>query len=162
MNPAMSHYEMFTDDLEHIIAHDDVMSKVVLGVYAADMLPISNSVKNVGLIANIDESSSPGQHWIVLFIPHRGMPEFFDPLGYKPSFYLPHFENFLVNRGPRYKYNTQKIQSDDSSNCGLFCIYFLYLRSRDVTFQNILNTFSIHNNENDNKIITFLRKFLFK
>ena len=100
------------------------MSKIVSGVYAADMLPISDFSQNIGFIANTDESASPGQHWISIFIPSKGMPEFFDPLAYKPNQYLAHFEDFLVNRGPAYKYNTQKIQSDTSSNCGLFCIYF--------------------------------------
>lgn len=154
----MSHYEMFTDELKYIISLDNTMSRAVRGVYASDMLPIYNFSRNIGLIANTDESSAPGQHWIAIFIPSEGLPEFFDPLAYDPTHYLTHFEDFLVNRGPTYKYNTQKIQSDTSSNCGLFCIYFLYFRSRNVSFKDILKSFSLRLNENDNKLITFIRQ----
>jgi len=157
----MSHYELYTSDLENIISHDDSMAHVVSGVYAADMLPIANFSQNMGLIANTDESSLPGQHWIAMFIPRHGMPEFFDPLAYSPTHYLTHFEDFLVNRGPSYKYNAQKIQSDASSNCGLFCIYFLYFRSRNVPYNTIINSFSLHLNDNDDKIVTFMKTNIF-
>lgn len=162
MNHAMLHYETFTEDLENIISQEPIMSKFVLGVYAADMLPISIFSRNVGLIANTDEASYSGKHWIAIFIPDSGNPEFFDPLGYGPNHYISHFENFLVNRGPDYRYNAQKIQSDTSSNCGLFCIFFLYLRSRTVPFQDIVESFSNQPSKNDVKVLNFMRNSFLK
>ena len=152
---------MFTGELEYIISCDDAMSRMVLGVYAANSLPTSNFSKRVGLIANTDEATSPGKHWVSLFIPAKGLPEFFDPLAYKPTHIHSYFEDFLVNRGPAYKYNTQKVQSDSSSNCGLFCIYFLYMRSRNIPFQDILRSFSPNLDENDSKAIDLIKQSIF-
>lgn len=148
-------YEIYTNDLEWMVSSDKILRKNVHGIYPSDMMPTLDFSKGFGLIANTDESDRPGQHWLAVFIPNKGPPEFFDPLAFPPIHYVDHFENFLVNRGPQYKFNTQKVQSDESTQCGLFCIYYLYFRSRNVSFEDILSSFSHRLSENDKKLLTF-------
>lgn len=151
-------YEIYSNDLQRMIFSDKKMMKKLRGVFAADKLPILDFSKDCGLIANTDESNQPGQHWVAIFIPKSGVPEFFDPLAYSPNHYIEHFENFLVNRAPQYRYNAQKIQSDESSWCGLFCIYYLYFRCRNVSFENIISSFSLVLSENDPMVLSFVNE----
>ncbi len=85
-------------------------------------------------IVNTQPNYRRGAHWVVIYLPKdnkmgsRLTPYFFDSLGYPPSTYCRHFVKFLKNNNSpsrRYRFNHVKIQEDNSTACGMYCLFFL-------------------------------------
>ena len=106
------------------------------GVLAVNEVPVLLTPDKI-YIVNTDPSDKPGRHWFVLYKSSR-FPEHFDPAGLQP---VKDIHNVLVLNGPRYIYNTQRIQHYNSDTCGLFCLFFCYFRCRGYSFVDILNMF---------------------
>lgn len=113
------------------------------GVYSSNNIP--KHIENKFYVINTQESSLPGNHWVVIYF--SSIPEFFDSLGKSPKNYDVFFENHLVFNGPTYKYSTKRVQSANNSLCGLYCIYYCLLRSKGLTFNDIINTLNVICNE---------------
>ena len=101
------------------------------GVFSRDTLPQKYHYKPTAYVVNTAPSSHPtGLHWISMFV---GLPicEYFDSLGGQPP---PPFVKFL---GPRYMYNSIKLQSDIPS-CGYYSLYYIACRTRGISFGHIV------------------------
>ena len=103
------------------------------------MLPYDSHIKPSSYICNLDPSTMPGSHWVCLYFPPKGLPEYFDSFGFPP---LEPFELFL---GKSYRFNPCFIQYPLSTVCGQYCIYFLWQRSLNKSMNIILSQFD----END-------------
>lgn len=94
------------------------------GVYARDRLP-RKTPRPSGLVINTDRSTEPGSHWIAYFIDAVGHAEIFDPLASE----IPKNEilDFVKrnNSGLGTAANVVPFQSDTSSKCGQFCVFYL-------------------------------------
>ena len=136
--------------------HADFKSKKHFeGVFAADKLPIYERRRPAIFVVNTDEHHGPGKHWVVIYLPKWGPPEFFDSVGRSPSSYHRRFKRLL--RGS-FIYNKRPVQRPDTYTCGLFCIYSIYNRCRGRTFRNILRSFNYCNLDfNEGKVITFMK-----
>lgn len=103
-----------------------------LGVFARDELPdLKKEKRPFALVLNTDPRSKPGQHWLALYGPSENSIELFDSFGQHPSNYG------LAYISPTYSFN--QFQSLTSTFCGHYCIYFLYLRTHNQTFNEIIN-----------------------
>ena len=51
------------------------------------------------------------------------------------------FEHFLISQGPKYKYNTKRLQANNSSVCGQHCLMYSYFKCSGYSFQDYLNLF---------------------
>lgn len=92
----------------------------------------------------------PG-HWIVL---SKGV--FFDSLARRPENYSSNFKNYLLSMGG-YAMSKKKIQHNNSTNCGFYCIYFILMRNQNKSFQQILDSFSDSNLlDNDRIVLQFI------
>jgi hypothetical protein len=147
---------MDTFQLEVAISRDPVSAKRFGGVKAADRLPLLHSNSNKFYIVNSQNSNLPGEHWVVIGL---GMvPEFFDSLGQTPESYQKSFQYFLVNYGPNYRFNQQRLQNRDSDVCGKYCLLYIYHKSRNVSLKCILKLFSSDLESNDRLVSAFCRK----
>ena len=126
------------------------------GVFPADCLPIKIDKKLY--IMNTDPSDLPGKHWVAMFTGDK--PEFFDSLGNPPSFYRKTFEQFLINAGPDYIYNCQRIQDFGSTTCGYYCIYYVLLKSMGYSINDIVTSFGKNLQSNDRIVESFYDKFV--
>ena len=70
-------------------------------------------------IMNLDDSSSPGTHWIAMNIV-RGTTYYFDSFGLEPTQEIKEY-----CKEPRY-YNSFVFQKPNEVICGHLCLYFLY------------------------------------
>jgi hypothetical protein len=108
------------------------------GIYASDDLPKTMRPQENGII-NLSGMASRGTHWVAYdnqaLSPHV---IYFDSFGLVPSLAIRHY---LQTAGKPIIYNDQQLQMADSSNCGLFAVYFLKMRNRGSTFADILKTF---------------------
>lgn len=105
------------------------------GVYALDQLV---NVRPTGpIIVNTDTSNLPGTHWIAVAF-RNDTAYCFDPLGYPPPLKVITWLNTNFNR---WKCNLRQIQSNLSTQCGYYCLHFLY----SVNEYNYIHLYNIIN-----------------
>lgn len=114
-------------------------------------------------IINIDTSDLPGSHWIALFAnTDKNILEVFDSFGNNNIFYDRYLKTLTSLKGYRLVINSDQIQSERTVLCGYFCLYFLYYRSRGISFQHIMERFEKHNlKTNEILIRNFFKRFKF-
>ena len=111
------------------------------------------------LIVNLDVSERPGSHWVALGI-FKNSIEVFDSLGFDllswPT--VPHgLLSFLHRISFRKRIKViPRIQSKRSTLCGIFCVFYIILRSR-FSLSSILAYFTSALASNDYKLIRFFR-----
>ena len=88
-------------------------------VFSRDELPHSFTRYPSAYVANTDPSSLPGQHWVAFFHLSPTHLEFFDSYGCPPDDY--HFP--IPPTITQIDINSHQIQSDNSSDCGQYCIF---------------------------------------
>lgn len=135
-----------------------------LGVFASDQIPlISDSLYPVFLIINLDNSSLPGSHWILLRI-ESSVLEIYDSLGFDPIRWKK-FPKSVIDFLLRYRYThkflgTPKLQDEKSFTCGAYCIYFILARQKKSFFQS-LQIFSRNYCQNDQLVLEKIKKLLY-
>ena len=134
---------------------DPLIRRCFGGVKASDTLPVFVKERPQVFISNTEPSSEDGQHWILLFM--TDINEYFDPLGKEP---LKAFEDFLIVNGAKYNFSTKKVQSNDSKNCGLFCLFFAYYRVRKHKMKDILDMFTEDLLYNEQIVLNFYYQYL--
>lgn len=111
------------------------------------------------IICNNEPSFKPGLHWLAFFkSKHQNVVEFFDSFGLNIEMYGYDFSNFVIRYGGSYKSCELQLQSNKTSLCGQFCLYFILNRFSGISYQTILNTFSKNLKNNDNIVTNFINK----
>ena len=126
-----------------------------IGVYAEDELDsITISSFPSFLICNTDNLSLPGSHWIALGV-FRDTVEIFDPGGFRlfllpqiPCHLLTFIHKLSITRSIRI---ANRIQSDSSSLCGFYCMFYVLARTC-FSFKKIQKFFSSRLARNDSTL----------
>ena len=106
-----------------------------LGVFPRDQLPTSFIRCPSAYVANTDPSSQPGTQWVAFYHESPSSLEFFDSYSIHPSVSrFPLSPNFKI-----LDINSTPIQSLHSSDCGQYCIFYLYQRSRGIPYYDIVS-----------------------
>jgi hypothetical protein len=152
---------MLGSEFEKYFEHFTELKKKFLGIFSIDTLP-KRITKNHFCICNTSPSNADGEHWFCVLKISTNHLELFDSLGIakdKEDFYkksLPFKEKFLT-------FNVTQFQSNESQNCGMFCIYFLFQRfhNLDLEFDETLaECFDSDVNLNDENVIKFCKDLL--
>ena len=122
-------------DLKLIISSDYKLSKTFRGVFAYNKLPSTVSSFPSSYIVNTDIAKKKGEHWIALYFESSKLCEIFDSYGLQP---FGRIYTFASNNADCVQYNKMFLQNPFSSLCGLYCIYFLYYKSRGYSLRNIV------------------------
>ena len=117
------------------------------GVISRDQIALIGSWKNFEgyYIVNLNDSTQPGSHWVVIHV--RGSTE---PLKYE---YLEYFDSFGLNAPMElvelsdkfhlnYLYNSTQYQDLKSVLCGYWCLYFVNESQKGRSYYDILKPFS--------------------
>lgn len=122
--------------------------------------------KMVGVIFNTDVYSGNGKHWYAVFFDFRKSPftlEYFDSAANSP---ISETHKWLIKT--KYKLqqqidipinfiNVSKVHHQtDGSSCGVYSLYYIYLRARGIPY-----TYFLENRIPDNLMYLF-RKYLFR
>ena len=134
--------------------NDPKIGVVFEGVFPYDRLP-NRTVYPAAYIANTDPESKPGSHWIAMYFDHEGNGDYLDSYGRIP---LIKFKSFLDKNCIEWQYNGKQLQAPLTSTCGQYCIYFLYNRSRGMSFQKIIQQFGIDKIKNDKMVTDFVNQ----
>jgi hypothetical protein len=108
------------------------------------------------IITNVSECLEKGSHWISFFINKSSEKieiEYFDSFAKNLSYYSETFNIFLSKYCNTYKQSEKPIQHFSSNNCGLFCLGFLYMRSKQIPMETFLELFSLKNKSKNDEII---------
>jgi hypothetical protein len=130
--------------------------KFKYAVIAADHVnKILKSTYSVYII-NIDPSTMSGSHWIAAFI-RKNRFEIFDPLGGRIATYsAEYFKQISQHVGWE---NTKQIQSSYSISCGIFCLYYIYLRLKGTSSIAIVNKFCSNYYYNEMFVNCWFKKY---
>ena len=146
---------MKTLDVEESLMSDEMTRMIAGGVYAADQLPRTISYRPLLYIANTDPHFRPGRHWVVIYFDEEHN-EYFDPLGKEPNNII---KDYLTLMGPNgYLRNAKRVQGARSVNSGQFCLCYAYFKSRDVSMNTILSSFTMDYAFNDYIVEQFVAK----
>lgn len=69
----------------------------------------------------------------------HGDVDYFDSYGLPP--FQPTFRRFLARHGERYHYNPVTLQGLFTTVCGHYCLFFLLLRCKGLSMNDILQLF---------------------
>ena len=86
------------------------------------------------MIINTETSTQAGRHWVVIELRHG---YYFDSLA-DFDVMTNTFEPILLKYNNQYIFNKTRFQSEYSSSCGLYCLYYLYYRSTHA-YENTIN-----------------------
>jgi hypothetical protein len=121
-------------------------------VYPADGIPLRWS-RPAAIIANTDDHTQPGQHWVAFYNDGSGNGVYFDSYGVAPI--VPHHVRRLRRNCPRYRFNARQLQSAFSDVCGQFCVMFLYYMHSGYTLEQFVGIFSDDYARNDRMAAAF-------
>jgi hypothetical protein len=131
-----------TGDICKEIKKDIYGKRIFKGVFPRDKLPFIHTYP-ASLIVNTHTSEYPGEHWLAIFIDKSKHCEFFDSFGFPFKFYG--FEKYITRFSLSSSSNLSQIQNLDSNACGYYCIYFILLKSRGFSIEQINSLFSQSN-----------------
>lgn len=104
-------------------------------------------------IANTETIKENGAHWYAIISSDDGFWELFDPLGITKD-----EVKRRLGKVTDADYNISSVQGSDSTNCALFCLWFVYKRYErfDEEFGDVLNAcFSEDTDKNEARVMRF-------
>lgn len=125
------------------------------GVFPADRIP-SRWSRPTAIVANTDDHTQPGTHWIAIYVDNNGHGTFFDSYGLPPL--ISRHRNRLRRNTTAYDWNTKPLQSIKSKVCGEYCIMFLDFMSRGYSLAAFCRIFSTNKVKNDNIVKRYYKK----
>jgi hypothetical protein len=131
---------MNTFQLISALKSQSITRKYFNGVYAYDTLMLVKNKPNL-IICNTQPSYKEGEHWVLLFFNnYNNTADFFDPLGNNIHYYGNNFVKFVKKFAKYYNSNNLRVQPVKSSLCGIYCLYYAYLRCKGYNMKFILKT----------------------
>jgi hypothetical protein len=131
-------------ELRRELQRDHKTRAVYGGVLPVDRLPTYQLRRTPRLyIINTDDSSGPGEHWILVYFKNsRGI--YFDSYGFDVQ--DSRIKNFLAKNSISYIYNSRHLQGALSQTCGYYCLYVARRLARGYSLSRILQDFRTFNN----------------
>ena len=131
---------MNTAQISHVLKSDKYTQVTFAATLPADMLPEAKiDALPVAYVVNTDPSTKPGTHWLAIYIDRKRQGYFMDSFGWPPSAYG--FTDFFKRNCASCTYNERRLQSDHTTVCGQYCIYFILRLCRYASVASILRPF---------------------
>lgn len=143
---------MDTLELIELCKRDNKISSSFLGVFPCDKLPRTLSWPS-SLIANTQPSNDAGEHWVAIFINKEGYADYFCSYGVPPQF---EFRDFLNLFSCSFRYSKKRIQSNLSTTCGQYSVFFLHARANGLPLHKFLDLFTKNVEENDEIVTMYI------
>jgi len=148
---------MDTQQIIEILSKNVKTKHSFLGVFASDQLPSTIPHYPVCFVANTDKSSEEGSHWVAFYVNSPTSICFFDSYGNPPMYFEGGISRY-VEYYEDLEFNPMRLQSNVTSVCGQYCIYYLYAKCNDCSLNDILLSFIPNQLCNDRKVHHFVTK----
>ena len=151
---------MNTKQIINILTNDFRTRRIFRGVLPRNKLPQFENRRPSVYVINTDHSTGPGQHWVCVFLEPNGKAEYFDSFGLPPTHAAIH--GFIVrNSVASYRFNQKLLQSLTSSTCGLYVLYYVFMKSRGASLWRIQQVFDVNNLwANDRRVRSLVQRFI--
>ena len=129
---------MNSEQIENALKKNASTAPHFRGVYARDTLP--RKPRRGFYVVNFDKMGESGSHWVCMHV-GKSSNAYFDSYGRKPPpFTQRDFAKFLGLK-KRLEKNTIQLQSDFSTTCGQWCIYYIWRTCNGWNMKNITTPF---------------------
>src|SRR5687768_8702277 len=118
--------------IEKILLSNSRTRKVYGGTWSADTIP-PIKIYPTALVINEDLEGNPGTHWVAIFAKSPRTIFYFDSFAGNPK---PLIQKYL-KKFRRVEYSKQGFQGIDSSVCGAYVIFFIYMCARGFSLRQI-------------------------
>ena len=143
---------MNTAQIHRALESNPITRSIFRGVYSSDTVPVFATYPS-GCVVNTDPAGQPGTHWVALYQEKPGVMETFDSFGKD-------FSSYNINLPPcRLVTQCHQLQSDISTVCGQFCMFFLLWRASGETYSHILHLFTDHRIANDIMVCQYVNHY---
>ena len=133
----------FSSTLYEKLNDDPRTRRVLGGVVPVDLLPKHRLRRKPRLfIINTDDSTGPGQHWVLVYFTGHNRGVYFDSYGL--DVLDTRIGDFLNKNCSSYVHNSRPLQGFFSQTCGHFCIYVGRRLARGFSLRRILRDFQTH------------------
>ena len=131
---------MDSKELSDICTQDFLINKIFRGVYSIDNIP--EILPNTAFIVNLSKHDEFGTQWILLLMskPEEKIIYFICSLNTNPTKY-PLLYSIILKTGYKLWTIGRQIQSNRSTCCGCYVIFFLWLCSRLFSPSEIVKDF---------------------
>ena len=146
---------MDTFCIEKIVRKASLKTKF-MGCFASDTLIVPTEYPSF-LITNTDCNHMNGTHWVCIYFPRFNSVEYFCSLGV-PFYSYPLICNYIRNivGFDNVYFNLKHIQSELSNTCGFHAIAFAIKRDLGISFNNIINNFTLNECLNDLIVVDYM------
>ena len=134
-----------------------------IGVIPKNQIPdLTNTTTTKSFIVNTDKYGEPGTHWVGIYVSQDDSVVYFDSFGIDPNV-DPYIINLIHECGKSsLYYSNRQIQSFNSSLCGLYTLYTLYLLTNEgLNLNQCLDIFDNTNLEVNDDMIRDVFKNIF-
>ena len=139
---------MNTAEIQHALAGNAVTSPSFQGVFAADQVPASMPIPT-SYVVNTDNAVDPGSHWVAFYQERPEVVEFFDSFGKSPS-------SYRLQPPGRVVQQSLQLQSEFSTVCGQYCMFFILRRLSGESYNNIVHLFTDSRENNDKMVCQYV------
>ncbi len=117
-----------------------------IGVFMRDQLPISsrNILPQYGIM-NLNTSKQRGIHWVGWVCTSKTKAYYFDSFGLDVPIEL--YKYLKIEKKVLIQSNINVVQTETSSECGRLCLFVLKCLSKEIPYDNILQTLKIRYDE---------------
>ena len=123
--------------IHNILSHDENAQKSnFLGCFPIDKIPNSASRYPCSLVINTKPHTHPGEHWVAVIKNEDNYGIYFDSYGFPPT-HLPEISK-LLNQCIDWTYNTTSLQSQFTTVCGQYVIFFITHYARGFSLEHII------------------------
>ena len=133
--------------------------KNFLGCFPAD-LPPKTKKSNFSVIFNLSKHNEEGSHYVAIYSTTKKII-YFDSFGQpiKNNLIKIFVKKYLKRK--KFLFNKVKIQDDQSSFCGIFCLSFLACQEKNISLQKYVNLFDKSSlKENDKTCVNIFKSFI--
>ncbi|XP_077170425.1 uncharacterized protein LOC143825879 [Paroedura picta] len=151
---------MDTLQLKAVLSTNHYTKKTFSGVFPSDWLPKQRLHRRpAGLVVNTHPHNVPGEHWLAIYLEKDGRGEFFDSYGHPPNspLFPKTIVRFLRKNASETVFQPRQLQASDSVVCGYHCIFFLQLRSKGLSFEQIQELYCDDLAQNDLMVEQFIK-----
>jgi hypothetical protein len=141
--------------IEKASRKDRICNDIFVGVFAADT--ISEKEYSGAFIVNTDTSNESGQHWVAFYCEEFGKLEGFDSFGKYPGVYSKYIKDWIGD--DFHILNSSILQSQNSTLCGNYCLYYILLRCHGFSYEDTISIFCGDCKTRDLFICRFINKY---
>lgn len=154
---------MFASQITAIVTNNPKTRKHFQGVFSCDKIPDMKKTKIFYMIVNTTSSETFGEHWTLYFKRNTSNMIYVDSLAKNPKEYGQCFEKAYekLTKNCNVHKLENPLQSDSSSLCGVYCIFFVFYLSLGISINTIQKKFfNKVRLQNDKKLCCWLNKFI--